>query len=182
MSGGASAELDPLVGLDETTKPLRLKLLRFPRSRALSLLRARHRPEHLDWKTLGPRVEGYQALIAEDVKADTRKLDSFQAFMAGLEGSEKLKTFVEKREGVLAEVAPSYLGQLFFSSNMLNNCELKPNPPWPPRVGTPPPRDAKPPRSLLMKVLRSSIGSVDALLHNASRRSSRRRDRSTFDT
>ena len=46
MFGGASAELDPLVGLDDTTKPLRSKLLAVPalRERYL-LLRARHRAE-----------------------------------------------------------------------------------------------------------------------------------------
>jgi spore coat protein CotH len=103
MFGGASAELDPLVGLDDTTKPLRSKLLAVPalRERYLSYVRDIAQ-KHLDWKTLGPRVEGYQALIAEDVKADTRKLYSFEAFTAGLDGSEgSLKTFVEKRRAFL---------------------------------------------------------------------------------
>jgi spore coat protein CotH len=103
MFGGASAELDPLVGLDDTTKPLRSKLLAVPalRERYLSYVRDIAQ-KHLDWKTLGPRVEGYQALIAEDVKADTRKLYSFEAFTAGLDGSERsLKTFVEKRRAFL---------------------------------------------------------------------------------
>ncbi len=103
MFGGASAELDPLVGLDDTTKPLRSKLLAVPalRERYLSYVREIAQ-KHLDWKTLGPRVEGYQALIAEDVKADTRKLYSFEAFTAGLDGSEKsLKAFVEKRRAFL---------------------------------------------------------------------------------
>ena len=103
MFGGASAELDPLVGLDDTTKPLRSKLLAVPalRERYLSYVRDIAQ-KHLDWKTLGPRVEGYQALIAEDVKADTRKLYSFEAFTAGLDGSERsLKTFVEKRRAYL---------------------------------------------------------------------------------
>ena len=102
MFGGASAELDPLVGLDDTTKPLRSKLLAVPalRERYLSYVRDIAQ-KHLDWKTLGPRVEGYQALIAEDVKADTRKLYSFEAFTAGIDGSERsLKTFVEKRRAL----------------------------------------------------------------------------------
>ena len=103
MFGGASAELDPLVGLDDTTKPLRSKLLAVPalRERYLACVREIAQ-KHLDWKTLGPRVEGYQALIAEDVKADTRKLYSFEAFTAGLDGSERsLKAFVEKRRAYL---------------------------------------------------------------------------------
>ena len=41
MFGGASAELDPLVGLDDATKPLRSKLLAVPalRERYLSYVR-----------------------------------------------------------------------------------------------------------------------------------------------
>jgi spore coat protein CotH len=103
MFGGASAELDPLVGLDDPTKPLRSKLLAVPalRERYLSYVRDIAQ-KHLDWKTLGPHVEGYQALIAEDVKADTRKLYSFEAFTAGLDGSERsLKAFVDKRRAYL---------------------------------------------------------------------------------
>ena len=54
--------------------------------------------KHLDWKTLGPRVQQYQALIAEDVKADTRKLYSFEAFRPEPTAARRsLKTFVEKR-------------------------------------------------------------------------------------
>ena len=71
----ATAELDPLVGLDDATKPLRSKLLAVPalKERYLSYVREIAQ-KHMDWKTLGPRVQQYQALIAEDVKADTRKL------------------------------------------------------------------------------------------------------------
>jgi spore coat protein CotH len=103
MFGGANAELDPLVGLDDTTKPLRSKLLAVPalRERYLSYVRDIAQ-KHLDWKILGPQVEGYQALIAEDVKADTRKLYSFEAFTAGLDGSDRsFKAFVEKRRAYL---------------------------------------------------------------------------------
>ena len=34
----------------------------------------------LDWDKLGPRVGQYRALIAEEVKADTRKLSSYDDF------------------------------------------------------------------------------------------------------
>ena len=52
----------------------------------------------LDWNTLGPLATKYQALIAADVKADTRKLDTFEAFEAGV---ETLKTFAEQRRAYL---------------------------------------------------------------------------------
>ncbi len=103
MFGGATADLDPLVGLDDTTKPLRSKLLAVPalRERYLSYVREIAQ-KHLDWKTLGPRVQQYQALIAADVKADTRKLYSFEAFQTGTDGEERsLKSFVEKRRAFL---------------------------------------------------------------------------------
>jgi spore coat protein CotH len=103
MFGGASADLDPLVGLDDTTKPLRSKLLAVPalRERYLSYVHE-IALKHLDWKTLGPRVQQYQALIAADVKADTRKLYSFEAFQTGTDGEERsLKSFVEKRRAFL---------------------------------------------------------------------------------
>src|SRR5205814_1842390 len=52
----------------------------------------------LDWNRLGPIATKYQALIAADVKADTRKLDTFEAFESGLQA---LKTFVERRRAYL---------------------------------------------------------------------------------
>ena len=103
MFGGATADLDPLVGLDDTTKPLRSKLLVVPalRQRYLSYVRE-IADKHLDWKTLGPRIEQYQALIAADVKADTRKLYSTEAFKTATDGEgESLKSFVEKRRAYL---------------------------------------------------------------------------------
>ena len=58
--------------------------------------------KQLDWKTLGPRVQQYQALIATDVKADTRKLYSTEAFTTGATGdADSLKVFVEKRREFL---------------------------------------------------------------------------------
>ncbi len=99
----ATAELDPLVGLDDTTKPLRSKLLAVPalRERYLSYVRDIAQ-KHMDWKTLGPRVQQLQALIAEDVKKDTRKLYSTEAFKAETDGDERsLKSFIEKRRAFL---------------------------------------------------------------------------------
>ena len=36
--------------------------------------------ESLDWKKLGPVVAQYRALIDKEVEADTRKLESYEAF------------------------------------------------------------------------------------------------------
>lgn len=40
----------------------------------------------LDWEKTGPLVHRYRALIEDDVKTDTRKLDSTQAFVEGIDG------------------------------------------------------------------------------------------------
>ena len=99
FAGPGGADLDPLVGLDDATKPLRSKLLAVPalRERYLSYVRDIAK-NWLDWQRLGPVAEGYHALIAADVKADTRKLDTYEAFEAGLPA---LKTFVERRRAAL---------------------------------------------------------------------------------
>ncbi|VTU01784.1 spore coat protein : Spore coat protein CotH OS=Pirellula staleyi (strain ATCC 27377 / DSM 6068 / ICPB 4128) GN=Psta_3451 PE=4 SV=1: CotH [Gemmataceae bacterium] len=81
MGRGIGVELDPLIGLDDTRKPLRSKLLAVPALRAKYLENVRTiATESLDWKKLGPVVAGYRALIEKEVEADTRKLDSFEAF------------------------------------------------------------------------------------------------------
>jgi hypothetical protein len=97
--GPGGADLDPLVGLDDATKPLRSKLLTVPalRERYLGYVRA-IATQWLDWQRLGPIAEGYHALIAADVKADTKKLDTYEAFEAGLPA---LRTFAERRRAVL---------------------------------------------------------------------------------
>ena len=103
MFGRANAELDPLIGLDDTAKPLRSKLLAVPalRQRYLGYVREIAQ-KWLDWNTLGPRVAKYQALIAEDVKTDTRKLYSTEAFKEETEGAARsLKAFVDKRRAFL---------------------------------------------------------------------------------
>ena len=61
--------------------------------------------KHLDWKTLEPRLKQYQALIDADVKADTRKLYSYEAFQTGLSGPENtLQRFIEQRRQFLLNV------------------------------------------------------------------------------
>jgi hypothetical protein len=56
----------------------------------------------LDWNKLEPLVRQYQAVIAKEVQADTRKLYSWERFQAGVaEGPESLKSFVERRQAFL---------------------------------------------------------------------------------
>jgi spore coat protein CotH len=103
MFGRATVELDPLIGLDDASKPLRSKLLAVPalRERYLGYVRD-IATKWLDWNTLGPRVKKYQALIAADVKADTRRLYGFEAFETDIDGHEhSLKSFVERRRAFL---------------------------------------------------------------------------------
>ncbi len=93
--GGGGPTLDLLVGLDDPGKPLRSKLLAVPALRAKYLAYARDiASKWLDWATLGPLVTKYQGMIATDVKADTRKLDTNEAFDAS---AQALKAFADQR-------------------------------------------------------------------------------------
>ena len=93
------ADLDPLIGLDDVTKPLRSKLLAVPalRERYMGYVH-QIATKWLDWNTLGPNVQRYQALIGEDVKTDTRKLNTYEDFQSGV---GTLKTFADTRRAML---------------------------------------------------------------------------------
>ncbi|MCC6441926.1 MAG: CotH kinase family protein [Armatimonadetes bacterium] len=110
----AGVQTDPLTAID-ADKALRCRLLAVPalRSRYLHHVQAIAR-KWLDWKTLGPLVAGYRALIAAEVKRDTRKLASYEEFLqatsdkaetsaAGGEwpGQMNLRAFAEKRREYL---------------------------------------------------------------------------------
>ena len=108
-------ELDPLVAANDPNKPLISKLLAVPALRAKYLSYVRDIADKwLDWNRLGPMAERYHALIADDVKADTRKLDSTEDFEKGLTqdiqgsgmgpfggGRIALKNFADQRRGYL---------------------------------------------------------------------------------
>lgn len=102
--GGGGPELDPLVGLNDSGKPLRSKLLAVPALRERYLKYVREiSTKWLDWKTLGPLVQGYQVLIDDDVKRDTKKLESYEEFVNGIAGpTRSLKYFAERRSAVLS--------------------------------------------------------------------------------
>lgn len=97
--GGRGGELDPLVAVDDVTKPLRSKLLAVPALRARYLAYVREIADRwLDWNTVGPMVRDYQALIAADVKAETHWLYTFDAFQSGV---ASLRTFFDRRRAFL---------------------------------------------------------------------------------
>jgi len=98
---GGGVTLDPLVGLNDPTIPLRSRLLAVPELRARYLEQVRTiASTWLDWNTLEPLVREYQAMIAADVEADTRKLDTFEAFSAGV---DQLRAFADARRAFLLE-------------------------------------------------------------------------------
>ncbi|MBS0201772.1 MAG: CotH kinase family protein [Planctomycetes bacterium] len=80
--GGGGLELDPLVGLTDASKPLRSKLLAVPSLKARYLDHVKTiADEWLDWKKLQPVVDQYVSLIDAEIKADTKKLSSYEAFL-----------------------------------------------------------------------------------------------------
>jgi hypothetical protein len=92
FGGGGPAidgvKLDPLSTAGDANKPLISKLLAVPALRARYLGYVREiATKWLDWETLGPMATRYQALISDAVKADTRKLTSFEAFEKGVTGA-----------------------------------------------------------------------------------------------
>lgn len=105
--GQAGVELDPLVGLDDASKPLRSKLLAVPALRARYLGYVREIADTwLDWKTLEPLVRQYQSVIAADIKTDTRKLYSTEQFTSAVDqGPSSLKSFVERRRAFLQKAS-----------------------------------------------------------------------------
>ena len=95
----ASPALDPLVGLDDTSKPLRSRLLAVPalRKRYLSLVQE-IADRWLDWNRVGPLVVEYQTLIAAEVKADGRKLYGYDRFHPA-----QLQAFFDQRRAFLLQ-------------------------------------------------------------------------------
>lgn len=79
--GHGSVDLDPMVSIDDARTPLRSRLLAIPHLRA-KYLEYVHQiaEESLDWDSLGANVAKLRSLIEEDVKADTKKLTTFEAF------------------------------------------------------------------------------------------------------
>jgi hypothetical protein len=70
-----------LIGLTDTRKPLRSKVLSVPAFKSQYLKNVRTiAQDALDWAKLGPVVAQNRKLIDKEVEADTRKLESYEAF------------------------------------------------------------------------------------------------------
>jgi spore coat protein CotH len=94
-------KLDPLIAANDQSKPLLAKLLAAPSLRARYLGYVREIAERwLDWKKLGPVAQQYHALIAADVKAETRNLYSYGAFEQSLAGAGEGQGAQGPREGM----------------------------------------------------------------------------------
>ena len=67
-----TAELDPLIGLDDASKPLRSRLLAVPALRAKYLGYVRDIAERwLDWKVMGPMAKQYQAVDRKSTRLNS---------------------------------------------------------------------------------------------------------------
>lgn len=111
---GDGFSLDPLAGADDPNKPLLNRLLKVPawRERYLGYLR-QIAEQWLDWTKLEPLVRQHQALIADEIPGDVRKLYSTEAFAKsvaedtvepgprGPRETPSLKSFVERRRAFL---------------------------------------------------------------------------------
>ena len=99
------AELSPLVGQNDTSKPIIAKVLAVPALRAKYLGYVREIAEKsLDWNAIGPVVKQYRDLIAADVARDTRKLYSTEDFLSATADEPTygtLRSFFEGRRAFL---------------------------------------------------------------------------------
>jgi hypothetical protein len=101
--GGRGAQLDPLVAVDDPSKPLRSKLLAVPALREKYLGYVRDiATRWLDWNAVQPILKSAHGLIEADVKVDTRKLYDFTGFQAGIAPTgNSLKSFLDARRTFL---------------------------------------------------------------------------------
>ena len=99
--GGSGLELDPLIGLDDQSKPLRSKLLAVPSLKARYLEHVRAiAQDDLNWENIQPVISQYRQLIADEVQADTRKLTSFSEFEAVMNDQPEAATPAEGRRRI----------------------------------------------------------------------------------
>jgi hypothetical protein len=107
--GGGGSQLDPLVAIDDSSKPLRSRLLAVPalRQRYLGYVRD-IASKWLEWNTILPMLKASHDLIGGDVRVDTRKLYDVAGFEAGIaDTGNPLKSFVDARRTFLLNGAPA---------------------------------------------------------------------------
>ena len=110
-AGEGSPRLDPLVAINDNSKPLRSRLLAVPalRKRYLEYV-LDIATKQLDWKTLSPTLRRAHDMIAADVRADMHKLYNNEEFASNFDGEkESLKSFIEQRQAYLLEVVPGLI-------------------------------------------------------------------------
>ena len=102
--GGGGAQLDPLVALNDPSKPLRSKLLAVPALRQKYLGYVRDiATKWLDWNAIYPTLKAAHDLIGAEVRLDTRKLYDTAGFDAGIAPSGALKVFIDSRRAFLLQ-------------------------------------------------------------------------------
>ena len=104
---GRGAQLDPLVAIDDPSKPLRSKLLAVPalRERYLGYV-TDIATKWLDWNAVLPILKPAHDLIAADVKIDTRKIYDLAGFQNGIATTNNpLKAFLDARRAYLLNAA-----------------------------------------------------------------------------
>ena len=122
MNPGKGYDLDPFAGGQDARRVLISRLLGAPALRTKYIgYRKKIAETWMTWDKLGPMAAKYQSLIAADVKADTRKLDSTEAFTEGVTVDKEesgwggrpgaapamsLKTFIEERRKFLLAYTP----------------------------------------------------------------------------
>jgi len=105
--GQGGVKLDPLVGLNDRTKPLRSVLLSVPELREAYLGYVRDMAENwLDWEKAEPVLQQYRNLIGEDVAIDTRKLGTTRGFDEEFDGADSIKSFMVQRRQYLLGALP----------------------------------------------------------------------------
>ena len=130
--GGGGVEIDPLMGLNDARKPLRSKVLTVPSLRKVYLQHVREIAEkQLDWKTLGPIVSQYRKLIDKEIKADTKKLSSYEAFERATanQAAAETKASAKKAEAAPGGRGPREISLRAFADQrrkyLLNNSDVK---------------------------------------------------------
>jgi hypothetical protein len=108
MAGGGF-DLDPFTGMDDVRKPLRSRLLAVPSLRAKYIANLKTlADESLDWSKSGPLVARLARLIEPEVRADTRKNSTYEAFLMATRGANGqasgLQRFFDARRAVLERV------------------------------------------------------------------------------
>ena len=105
FGGRSGPTMDPLVAIDDPGKPLRSRLLAVPALRERYLAYVRQiAQKSMDWNALTPFIQSSHALIAADVRTDTRKLYDTAGFEAVIAPTgNPLKTFLDARRTFLME-------------------------------------------------------------------------------